>query len=182
MRKVIIFLSILSGILYGLKTGFYFQDYDGAIVVAFIVCTPLIISVIIADVITYLKKGERLMVLPKLVTNTALAIAIVFVSMYATHQISEFIYNKEMMSSSEEIINRLNDYQERNSELPENLAGLKVNRPEKLIYLVKEDKKNFKLGYVCSKNIYDLSKVTYHIYENRTNEWITTDKSSKLGF
>lgn len=182
MRKFILFLSLVSGILYGLKTSFYLEDYDGLLVVLFIVCAPLIISAVIADLIHQLRERNLLNALPRFILNTAISVGVVFLSMYIVNAISERIYSQQMKSKAEEMIIEIDQYKEQNQKLPVGLYQLESVQEHEFMYTINQDSTKFKLGYISSRSIYDSKRVNYEIYSSQSKEWISTDRSSKLGF
>lgn len=182
MRKLLIILSLIAGLLYGLKVSFYFDDYDGLIIVAFIVFTPLILSTIIADFMNHLKKDKRKFAFPRLISHFVVSIVILFSTVHAVNYFTEFIYNQKKMSDAEIVIKSIKGYQTNYSELPEGLYQLKLSGSTNFIYQKDEKNRAFKLSYVSSKSVYDSKDVNYTIYESDSKEWTTTTKSSKLGF
>lgn len=182
MRKLVFVISLIAGLLFGMKQSFYFTAYDGLLVVAFIVISPLILSALIADFINHWKKKTIQLALSNLMVNTVLSSFIVLAAFLSVNFGSEFLYNRTMMSAARGLIEQIDQYQKDHSKIPEALYRLKAANYHEFVYQRNTDNLAYKLSYVSSKGLFDATKVHYAVFDSQTQKWIRTTQSSQLGF
>lgn len=180
MRKFIIMLSTLWGILYGLKVSYFLKDYDGFLIVLIIVLGPIIFSTILADIINKIKTQNFESILKRFLINACLSALFIFIFGFGTNYVSESIYSSKMIQKAKVIIDALETFKKDNQNYPETLSSLKNEHSSQFVYLPNLEGQSYTLGFASGRDLFKMTRTVFRIYQPEQRQWIKSDRMSKF--
>lgn len=183
MRKLIIALSILSGLIYGLKVGPYFTDYNWLLIVLFIVLTPSILSLIGANFLNERKSLGFNISLFRMISNVVISALLIFITVFSTQFIAYRNHSDQMYEEAKSMIKSIEEFRIQNNELPDNLSLVRKSESDyTFIYSFDEERQKYTLAFISSKNLFNSNGIKFYVYNSVNRGWSKTSDLSKLGF
>ena len=183
MRKLIIALSILAGLIYGLKVGPYFTYYNWLLIVLFIVLFTTILSFIGANFLNDRKSLGFNTSLFRMISNVVISALLIFITVFSSQFIAYRNHSDQMYKEAKSIIKSIEEYRSQNNELPDNLGQVKKSTSDyTFIYSLDEKGQKYTLAFISSTNLFNSNNIKFYVYNSFNRGWSKTSDVSKLGF
>ncbi|NVJ89955.1 MAG: hypothetical protein HWD82_11050 [Flavobacteriaceae bacterium] len=183
MKKIILALSVLAGLLYGLKVGPYLTDYSWLLIVLFIVIVPTILSFIGAKFLNERKTLGFYNSLLRLVGTFFISALLIFITVFSTQFIAYRNHSDQMYKEAKLMIKKIEDYRIQNKELPNNLSLVRKSESDyTFIYSINEDEQKYTLAFISSTNLFNSNSIKFYVYNSLNKSWFKTSDVKKIGY